>query len=154
MAAGDHLRVRSRVTDPLADYREKRDFARTPEPTAGEPSSGGTEPRFVIQRHAARALHFDLRLEHEDVCSWAVPKDAAPRGCEAARRATEDHPVEYLNFSGRSPGEYGARRMTLGRGLLSPHPDRRRRDQGPRRLRRLGELPPRADGGAGTAGTG
>jgi bifunctional non-homologous end joining protein LigD len=111
-----------RAPDALARYRERRDFARTPEPAPTE--SAPTEPaptartagpdaedrRFVIQHHLATRLHHDLRLEHEGVApSWAVPKglpDVAGLRHLAVR--TEDHPVEYMTFSGDIPaGEYG-----------------------------------------------
>lgn len=104
------------MTDPLAEYREKRDFARTPEPAAGTDTSEVDQPRFVVQRHAARALHYDLRLEHEGrLLSWAVPKGLPlRRGLKRLAVRTEDHPVEYLTFTGEIPaGEYGAGRMTI-----------------------------------------
>jgi bifunctional non-homologous end joining protein LigD len=102
--------------DPgLREYRERRDFAATPEPTPGPPASGGAR-RFVVQRHDARALHFDLRLELEGVLvSWAVPKGVPLReGVKRLAVRTEDHPLEYLTFAEVIPaGQYGAGRMTI-----------------------------------------
>jgi bifunctional non-homologous end joining protein LigD len=110
--------------DRLDSYRAKRDFGQTAEPSGavGEPSR---EPRFVVQEHHARALHWDLRLEHDGVlASWAVPKGIPPdpaRNHLAVR--TEDHPLEYLEFHGEIPaGEYGAGSMSIwDRGTYELH---------------------------------
>jgi bifunctional non-homologous end joining protein LigD len=107
------------LPDPpnLREYREKRDFGATPEPGPGEGAAAGEgAPRFVIQRHDARALHHDLRLERDGaLASWAVPKGVPLR--EGAKRLavrTEDHPLEYLDFAAVIPeGQYGAGRMTI-----------------------------------------
>src|SRR5688572_16929415 len=99
----------------LTEYDEKRNFSRTPEPS-GEVSSepGGRAPRFVVQEHRARSMHWDLRLEREGVlASWAVPKGIPmrPKPNHLAVR-TEDHPMQYLDFEGDIPrGEYGAGSM-------------------------------------------
>jgi bifunctional non-homologous end joining protein LigD len=98
----------------LREYEAKRDFKRTAEPAPKNPaprrSRQGGRRRFVIQKHAASHLHYDFRLEMHDVLkSWAVPK-GVPYGPGERRlaRATEDHPIEYLDFEGTIPkGEYG-----------------------------------------------
>ncbi|MGH3441052.1 MAG: DNA polymerase ligase N-terminal domain-containing protein [Nitriliruptorales bacterium] len=106
------------MADPLARYRELRDFAVTPEP-AGDVAplpDAGELPRFVIQQHDATRLHWDLRLERDGVlASWALPR-GVPWSPEQRRLAvhTEDHPLKYLQFHGEIPeGEYGAGKMTI-----------------------------------------
>ena len=98
----------------LEDYRRKRDPARTPEPfgEAGAPVEiRSPGPRFVVQKHWARAMHYDLRLELDGTLkSWAVPKGPSTH-VEEKRLAVhvEDHPLEYANFEGTIPaGNYGA----------------------------------------------
>ncbi len=100
----------------LEEYRRKRDTRRTPEPVPEGDPDPGTDNRFVIQEHHARRLHWDVRLERDGVlASWAVPKGlpAEPGVVRLAVR-TEDHPIEYLEFSGEIPaGEYGGGSMTI-----------------------------------------
>ena len=99
---GDHAGV------PLERYRDKRDPKRTPEPFGGTP---GEALRFVVQRHAARSLHYDFRLERDGVlASWAVPK-GVPLAAGERHLAVhvEDHPLDYADFEGEIPaGQYGA----------------------------------------------
>ena len=94
----------------LEDYRRRRRPGKTPEPFGG--SGGDAErPRFVIQRHAARRLHYDFRLERNGaLASWAVPKGVPLRRGERHLAVhVEDHPLEYADFEGTIPaGEYGA----------------------------------------------
>lgn len=104
---------------PLATYQGMRDFERTPEPSgavdgaldgAGESRRHDDRPRFVVQRHRARRLHYDVRFEIDGVLvSWAVPR--GPTLDPDVRRLAvhvEDHPIEYLDFEGVIPsGEYG-----------------------------------------------
>src|SRR6478752_7642802 len=102
------------MADRLDRYRAKRDFEDTPEPAgAVEP---GEELRFVVQEHSARAMHWDLRLEHEGtLVSWAIPKGIPvdPKRNNLAVQ-TEDHPLEYLDFHGEIPaGHYGAGTMKI-----------------------------------------
>jgi bifunctional non-homologous end joining protein LigD len=101
--------------DRLDQYRAKRDFERTPEPSGGEPATDGAL-RFVVQEHHATALHWDLRLERNGVLvSWAVPKGIPPDPRENHLAVhTEDHPLSYLDFHGEIPkGEYGGGQMTI-----------------------------------------
>src|SRR5437764_2295284 len=102
--------------DKLAEYRRKRDRSRTSVPWPdGPPEPGGNE-LFVIQEHHATRLHWDFRRGRAGVLvSWAVAK-GLPRSPGVNRLAvhTEDHPMEYLTFSGEIPaGEYGGGRMTI-----------------------------------------
>src|SRR6516225_3406709 len=95
----------------LTEYKRKRDFKKTSEP-AGKPIPKKVKgaPRFVIQKHAARRLHYDFRLEMEGVLkSWALPKGLPwKRGEKHLAVEVEDHPIEYEDFEGVIPeGQYG-----------------------------------------------
>lgn len=104
----------------LQEYRKKRAFARTPEPKPAKNAPSAARPSteakagglaFVVHKHRATHLHYDLRLEHAGVLkSWAVPKGPSmdPRDRRLAIMV-EDHPFAYKDFHGRIPeGEYGA----------------------------------------------
>jgi bifunctional non-homologous end joining protein LigD len=108
----------------LARYRAKRDFSKTSEPSGQSKVGDSTRLRFVIQRHAARRLHYDLRLELGGVFkSWAVTKGPSldPRARRLAVEV-EDHPLDYGDFEGTIPkGEYGGGTVQLwDRGYWEP----------------------------------
>ena len=93
----------------LSEYRRKRDPKQTPEPFGGK--KRGKKPIFVVQRHDARRLHYDFRLEMNGaLASWAVPKGVPLEpGGRALAVHVEDHPLEYAKFHGEIPkGNYGA----------------------------------------------
>ncbi len=124
-AAGLHTKVSSggkpkklpkgdkyKTPDQLKGYQQKRDFSKTPEP--GAEVLIGSNQAFVVHRHHASRLHYDLRLEQDGTLkSWAVPRGMPPRpGIKRLAVQVEDHPVEYLTFEGTIPkGQYGGGNM-------------------------------------------
>jgi bifunctional non-homologous end joining protein LigD len=108
----------------LAKYREKRDFSKTAEPSGEHAVAPSSRLRFVVQKHAARRLHYDLRLELDGVFkSWAVTR--GPSDDPADKRLAvevEDHPLDYGDFEGTIPaGEYGGGTVQLwDRGYWTP----------------------------------
>jgi bifunctional non-homologous end joining protein LigD len=118
----------------LAKYQEMRDFSRTAEPSGRDGKVVPSEAlRFVIQKHAASHLHFDLRLEHEGTFrSWAVPKGPSldPKVRRMAMEV-EDHPLDYGDFEGTIPkGQYGGGTVMLwDRGYWAPEKGFERIDQ-------------------------
>jgi len=119
--------TRKRVTreKPLSEYKRKRDFSKTEEPSGGAVKRGSRRKlSFVVQKHAASHLHFDFRLELDGVMkSWAVPK--GPSYDPSVRRLAmevEDHPIEYNTFEGTIPkGQYGGGTVMLwDRGTYEP----------------------------------
>src|SRR5919204_6945932 len=95
----------------LKTYRKKRDFQRTSEPKGRNAGKRSEKPIFVIQKHAARQLHYDFRLQvGRALKSWAVPKGPSLNPSDKRMAAeVEDHPLDYAKFEGVIPkGEYGA----------------------------------------------
>jgi bifunctional non-homologous end joining protein LigD len=94
----------------LEEYRAKRQAGKTPEPLEGGPRRKSGELVFVVQRHSARALHYDFRLERDGVLlSWALPRGVPLRAGERSLAVhVEDHPLDYADFEGDIPaGQYG-----------------------------------------------
>jgi bifunctional non-homologous end joining protein LigD len=114
--------------DPLKDYKQKRDFTRTAEPKPEVPAKAKREDaaggQFVVQKHDARRVHYDLRLEHGGTLkSWAVTRGPSLIAGEKRLAVhTEDHPLQYLDFEGNIPkGEYGGGAMIVwDRGRWEP----------------------------------
>src|SRR5215470_3971300 len=115
------------ATRKLARYRAKRDFEKTAEPSGSRKVAASKRLRFVIQKHAARRLHYDLRLELAGVFkSWAVTRGPSldPTDKRLAVEV-EDHPLDYGDFEGTIPkGEYGGGTVQIwDRGYWAPEGD-------------------------------
>ena len=123
---------RQKARTSLARYQQKRDFTRTAEPSGRLGVSAASQLRFVIQKHAASHLHYDLRLELDGVFkSWAVTK--GPSIDPSAKRLAvevEDHPLDYGDFEGTIPkGQYGGGTVQLwDRGFWTPLGDKNPED--------------------------
>jgi len=103
-----------KTPETLESYKEKRDFSKSTEP--GVEEFGGKGNGFVVHRHHATRLHYDLRLEQDGTLkSWAVPRGLPPRpGVKRLAVATEDHPMKYLTWEGNIPkGQYGGGDMWI-----------------------------------------
>jgi bifunctional non-homologous end joining protein LigD len=111
----------------LSRYRQKRDFTKTAEPSGARQTRAGPALRFVIQKHAARRLHYDLRLELDGVYkSWAVTRGPSLDPHEKRLAVhVEDHPIDYGDFEGIIPaGEYGGGTVMIwDRGFWRPEGD-------------------------------
>ncbi len=108
------ISTKHKTPEQLTSYEQKRDFKKTPEPEARILEGSGTS--FVVHRHHASHLHYDLRLEKDGVLkSWAVPRGLPPHpGVKRLAVQTEDHPMKYLTFDGVIPkGQYGAGEMWI-----------------------------------------
>ncbi|MGW4567350.1 DNA polymerase ligase N-terminal domain-containing protein [Streptomyces sp. NPDC004561] len=110
--------------DRLRTYRGRRDFERTREPSGEDTADGDDRPRFVVQIHDASRMHFDFRLQVDDVLkSWSVPKGpSSDPGDKRLAVPTEDHPLAYEDFEGVIPkGEYGGGTVIVwDRGTYEP----------------------------------
>jgi len=130
----------------LTEYRKKRDFKKTPEPKPVRAAAAATAPCasliYLIQKHRASHLHWDLRLEEGgELLSWAVPKEPpAAGGVRRLAVQVENHTLDYANFEGTIPeGEYGAGTVEIwDRGTYAPvetEPGRRVVDLSGRKLK-------------------
>ena len=123
----DMARTDARTAKNLSQYRARRDFTRTKEPSGAREVRGGGYPRFVIQKHDARRLHYDFRLEVDGVLkSWAVTRGPSvdPKDKRLAVEV-EDHPLDYGDFEGTIPkGQYGGGTVMIwDRGFWLPEGD-------------------------------
>jgi len=100
----------------LSTYNKKRDFSKTKEPKGKEKKTSSKKLIYIIQKHQASHLHWDLRLEMNGVLvSWAVPKEPPmEKGVKRLAVMTEDHPIGYEKFHGNIPeGEYGGGKVEI-----------------------------------------